>query len=159
MSEAPIATKLKLDERRLGAEVFERIDARAGIVRERRAKAELGWESFGKPGRDPATLGSVAGVIAAAGKWVPHLKIAQLNNNWDQVVGPGVAAHSTVASFTDGVLTIRADSQVWATQLTYLIPQLTAVIREKLAGLDIEEIRVMGGAASGPRTTRRWVRR
>ena len=52
--------------------------------------------------------------------------------------------HSTVAGFTDGVLTIRAESAVWATQLTYMLPQLTSTIRDRLKGLDIGEIRVTG---------------
>ena len=37
-------------------------------------------------------------------------------------------------SLRDGVLTIAAESQVWATQLTFLIPQLTDTITRKLEG-------------------------
>ena len=84
------------------------------------------------------------------------LKLAQLRNHWDQVVGQAIASHSAVADFTDGVLTIRAESTVWATQLTYLIPQLTDTIRRNLKGLTITEIRVTGPAAG---YTRKWARR
>lgn len=62
-------------------------------------------------------------------------------------MGQAIASHSAVADFTDGVLTIRAESTVWATQLTYLIPQLTDTIRRNLKGLTITEIRVTGPAA------------
>lgn len=144
----PIERTLKLDERRLPAEIFERLATRGGyIMRDRKtreANREKAWESFGKPGRDPNTLGSVLDGLADGRRWAPQLKLAQLRDHWDQVVGPAIAMHSTVASVRDGVLTIRTESTVWATQLTYMIPQLTTVIRERLAGLDIQEIRVTG---------------
>lgn len=140
----PIATTLRLDQRTLPAQVFAALDRRALRMRDRKARAEEAWNSFGKPGRDPNRLGSVASLLAADGDWTPHLKIAQLNNHWDQVVGPAVAAHSLVDGFVDGVLVIRADSPAWTTQLTYLIPQLERTIRERLAGLDIRGIRVTG---------------
>ena len=56
----------------------------------------------------------------------------------------------------DGVLTIGTESQVWATQLTYLIPQLEDTIRRNLEGLTVERIRVVGPAAG---YTRKWARR
>ncbi|MBT1162282.1 DciA family protein [Bifidobacterium sp. SO1] len=147
----PIERTLKLDERKLPAQVFERLAQRGGyIMRDRKTREtnrEKAWESFGKPGRDPNTLGSVMAGIANGRHWVPQLKLAQLREHWDQVVGPGIAMHSSVASLRDGVLTIRTESAVWATQLTYMIPQLTATIRERLAGLDIQEIRVTGPAS------------
>lgn len=147
----PIERILKLDERKLPAEVFDRLAKHGGyVMRDRKTQEEnreKAWESFGKPGRDPNTLGSVLGGIAIGRHWVPQLKLAQLRDHWDQVVGPGIAMHSTVASFRDGVLTIRTESPNWATTLTYMIPELTAKIRERLAGLDIQEIRVTGPAS------------
>ena len=85
---------------------------------------------------------------------IAAMRRASRNN--DQVVGQAIASHSAVADFTDGVLTIRAESTVWATQLTYLIPQLTDTIRRNLKGLTITEIRVTGPAAG---YTRKWARR
>ncbi|KAB7790364.1 DUF721 domain-containing protein [Bifidobacterium leontopitheci] len=140
----PVTVTLHLDERKLPAEVFESIAKRAGIRRERRLQAEAAWESFGKPGRDPAKLGSVAGLLAREDHWTPYLKIAQLRTHWDQVVGAAVAQHSQVMGVIDGVMTIRADSAAWATQLTYLVPQFERTIKERLDGLDIQEIRVVG---------------
>lgn len=144
----PIVRVLKLDERRLPAEVFNRLVERGGyIMRDRRAReenSEKAWESFGKPGRDPNSLSGVLSGLAAGRHWVPQLKLAQLRSHWDQVVGPGIAMHSSVADFRDGVLTIRTESPNWATTLTYMIPELTATIRQRLSGLDIREIRVTG---------------
>lgn len=140
----PIADQLHLDQRRLPAEVFNRLASRAGARKDWKAREESAWNNFGKPGRDPGKLGGVMSVIAANGDWIPHLKLAQLRNHWDQVVGPDIASHSVVADFRDGILTIRTESNNWATTLTYLIPQLTATIHERLKGLDIREIRVTG---------------
>ena len=147
MAERPIGLQLNLDPRKLPAQVFARLDARAGVIRNRRQRADLAIASFGKPGRDPTTFSSIAGALALKADWIPHLKIAQLNDHWDRVVGPAIAQHTVVDSYADGVLTIRAQSQIWATQLTYLIPQLTATISERLEGLPISQIRV-----TGPRT-------
>lgn len=156
----PVAVLLHLDQRKLPAEVFERLMVRTDMRRDRERKAEEAWENFGRPGRDPAKLGGVLGTIAGDNHWIPHLKVAQLRTQWNLVVGDVIAAHSQVADFRDGVLTIRADSPVWATQLNYLIPQLTATIRERLAGLDIERIRVTGPQQSRGRYVhmRRWSR-
>ncbi|MEJ5921299.1 DUF721 domain-containing protein [Bifidobacterium thermophilum] len=143
----PIASRLKLDPRKLPAQVFERYTARAGIMRDRERREAEAWENFGKPGRDPNTLASLVTVLARHDNWMPHLKLAQLRNHWDQVVGPQIAQHSQVASWHDGVLTIRTASPSWTTTLTYMVPQLTDTIRERLDGLDIREIKVTGPQA------------
>lgn len=140
----PPVVLLKLDQRKLPAEVYERLASRAGARRERERDAELAWENFGKPGRDPATLGGVLGIIAGEGHWMPHLEVAKLRTQWNLVVGDAIAAHSQVAGFRDGVLDIQAESPVWATQLTYLIPQLTETIRGRLPGLDVQQVVVTG---------------
>lgn len=155
----PVTVTLHLDERKLPAKVFEEIAKRAGIRRERQLQAEAAWESFGKPGRDPTTLGSVAGLIARENHWTPYLKIAQLRTHWDQVVGPVVAQHSQVTGVVDGVMTIRAETPAWATQLTYLVPQFEQIIKERLDGLDIREIRVVGPRPESKRGLYRGGRR
>ena len=152
----PIARQLNLDETKLPAEIFERLSRRGATLKDYRRRREEAIENFGKPGRDPVKLGGVATVIAKNGNWMPYLKISQLNNHWDQVVGPGVAQHSHVVSLRDGVLTIAAESQVWATQLTFLIPQLTDTITRKLEGLPITDIRVRGPSAG---YSRKWGKR
>lgn len=140
----PIAVTLHLDQRKLPAEVFQRFAARAGVFRDRKAREAQAWESFGKPGRDPNHLGDVLAGIAQRGGWTVNLELAQLRNNWDQVVGEAISMHSTVVGFSEGILTIRAQSTIWATQLTYLIPQLSQTIAHRLSDLQIREIRVSG---------------
>ena len=75
MPNPPICETLHLDQRKLPAEVFERISRRAGRYKEREERARQAWENFGKPGRDPQTVGNIFNVIATQGSWTPHLKI------------------------------------------------------------------------------------
>ena len=77
----PITVTLKLDQRTLPAQVFERYARREDSRKIRAIRAELAWENFGKPGRDPVKLGGVATVIAKNGNWMPYLKISQLYNH------------------------------------------------------------------------------
>ena len=146
----PVDVLCQLDPKRLAAQVFDRYGARGEAIRSRALRQEAAWLSFGKPGRDPNMLAGVVSQLAVDDTWTPHLQLAQLRDHWDQVVGPAIAQHSMVSGFAHGVLTIGTSSPAWATQLTYMIPQLTEAIRAQLDALDIEEIRV-----TGPRTPRR----
>ena len=53
----PVARMLKLDPRKLPAQVFQRYAARAGIIRDRQEREAKAWESFGIPGIDPNSVG------------------------------------------------------------------------------------------------------
>lgn len=145
MTNPPVCDILKLDQRKLPAEVFERVSHRAGLLKERERKARLAWENFGKPGRDPQKVGNIFGLIATQGKWTPHLKIAQMQNHWDQVVGRENAMHTYPVSLRDGILTIRCDSPAWTTTMNYMIPELTRIIRRKTRRTDHQR-----GAGDGP---------
>ena len=145
----PIARALQLDPRKLPAEVFGRLVTRAGYAANRAQREEEAWQNFGKPGRDPRTLGGVLDVLASEGSWTINLELAQLRSHWDQVVGSAIAQHSTVIGCAQGILTISTASPAWTTQLTFMVPQLTATIRQRLKDLDISEIRVTGPRAHG----------
>ena len=153
VSPRPIVRALGLDPRKLPAEVFGRLATRAGYIADRAQREEEAWRNFGKPGRDPHTLGGVLDVLAKEGSWTTNLELAQLRSHWDQVVGAAIAQHSKVIGCAEGVLTISTASPAWTTQLTFMVPQLTATIRERLKDLDIQEIRVTGPRAHG------WQRR
>lgn len=139
----PAVEVIGLDQRRLPSLVFEEYTRRAATWKNLQEREEEAWYDFGKPGRDPQRLGSVTSLLAASGRWGPHLKMARLRNRWDTVVGPAIAAHSHVASYREGVLTIQAETTAWATQLTYLVPQLKGKIVERL-GMPVTEVKVTG---------------
>ena len=149
MIEPPLYVTMKLDVRRLPAEVFNRLCARGSARQHRRRREDEAWLSFGKPGRDVSQLSGVVGVLAEQEHWIPGLRIAQLRDHWDLVVGPAIAEHSSVVGLVDGVLTISAASPAWTTQLTFMVPQLTQTIRQRLSGLRIASIKVTGPRAHG----------
>ncbi|MFT8639509.1 DUF721 domain-containing protein [Bifidobacterium sp.] len=143
-NDTPIDLLLHLNVSKLPEQTFRPFAMRGMSVRRLRERSKEAWWNFGKPGRDPNRLGGVLEQIAEQSHWVPHLKIAQLERNWNDVVGPAIASHSHVVSYNRGILTIQASSTVWATQLSYLIPQLQDTIAERLEGLPIERIEVTG---------------
>ena len=74
-------------------------------------------------------------------------------SQWEDAVGPSVAAHARPVSLADGVLTVVVDQPGWATQLRYLtndlLGRLTEVAGEGVVGRI--DIRVDGG----PQTAKR----
>ncbi|RBP99660.1 DciA family protein [Bifidobacterium xylocopae] len=150
----PVDQSLGLDPRKLPAQVFQRFVRRSLDRKSRRRKSESAWEAFGKPGRDPLALASTVESMADHDGWVPHLKVAQLRDHWDQVVGPAIAAHSRVGSYRQGRLVIQASTPVWATQLNYLIPQLKTTVAQRLR-MPVTEVVVAGPGSSRPGP---WVR-
>ncbi|MFT8988542.1 MAG: DUF721 domain-containing protein [Bifidobacterium psychraerophilum] len=140
----PIDQRLQLDVRKLPARTFERFTKRSLSLRLLRERSERAWFNFGKPGRDPNSLAGVVTGIVQQEDWTPHLKIAQLRNHWDSIVGTAIAQHSSVVGYEHGELTIRTESTVWATQLTYLVPQLKNTISQRLGDLPVERITVTG---------------
>ena len=61
-------------------------------------------------------------------------------------------------AYADTVLTVRADSTAWATQLRYLAPQLVAMLNEQLGDGTITRIKVLGPDAPSWKKGRRSVR-
>lgn len=146
----PIVEVLHLDERKVGAQEFDRISTRTGLIAQRTVKREEALENFGKAGRDEESLGHVFRDLITAQGWKPNLQIAQLNSQWDSIVGSVIANNSTVDSLHNGVLTIRSQGPAWTTNLTYMAPEILRKVREKLDGLTIKSVRVVGPQTHGP---------
>jgi predicted nucleic acid-binding Zn ribbon protein len=67
---------------------------------------------------------------------------------WAEIVGPAIERHAEPTSLRSGVLRIRADSPIWATEIRYLATEIQQRTNE-VAGRDVvTEIRVWTG--SGP---------
>lgn len=140
---------LKLDTRKLPALIFEPISAKARKKEDLSYRAEQAWENFGKPGRNPIELGGILQTFASKNRWNKQLSIAKLRVSWNKVVGEVIAQHCEISQIRNGTLIIRAQSAVWATQLSYLLPQLKKKISENLADIEITEIKVIGPTTTG----------
>ncbi|MFC5998865.1 DUF721 domain-containing protein [Quadrisphaera sp. GCM10027208] len=107
-------------------------------------------------GRDPQRVAGVIDRLVAERGWQAPVAVGGVIGRWEQVVGDQVATHCTAEAFADGVLTVRADSTAWATQLRLLTPTLLRRISEELGPGVVERLVVRGPTAPswhrGPRT-------
>ena len=102
----------------------------------------LALQGLGSP--STARRGNVIGAVGA------------VIGRWGEIVGPEIALHCAPLDFVGGVLTVRADSTAWATQLRLLSSSLLARLAQDVGEGTVTEIRVVGpGAPSWSRGQRR----
>lgn len=61
----------------------------------------------------------------------PAREVHRVVDTWPDIVGPAVAAHTTVISLRDGVLTVKVDDAAWATELRWLEPDIRGRLNER----------------------------
>ncbi len=94
----------------------------------------------------PVPLSQVlARVGERAGLGRSALEAGRLWSSWRTIVGDAVAAHAQPSSLREGVLRIRADSPVWATEVGYLAETIRARTNEVLGRDVVAEVRVWTG--------------
>ena len=107
-------------------------------------------------GRDPKLLGDQLDQFVVERGWAVDVAVGAVIGRWPQIVGPDIAQHCTPVDFVEGVLTIRADSTAWATQLRLLSSSLLGRLAEDVGEGTVAELRVVGpGAPSWSRGQRR----
>ncbi|MDO4913264.1 MAG: DUF721 domain-containing protein [Bifidobacteriaceae bacterium] len=144
----PIAQSLGMNGKKLAHQIFVRYIKSSGKRVDWNKIAEESFENFGKEGREPAIFGDVLSVLSNNSLFVVNMKIAQLNIQWETVVGNMIAQHSYVESYNDGVIIIRAQSNAWATNLEYMKDTLLKKIQEELNGLTVSKIIISGPKSS-----------
>ena len=106
-------------------------------------------------GRDPQPVASSIDRLVAERGWQTPVAVGGVIGRWDQVVGAEVAAHCTAETFEDGVLTVRADSTAWATQVRLLAPTVLRRLADELGPGVVDRLVVRGPSAPswhrGPR--------
>ena len=109
--------------------------------------AEDEWRSSPRPVRD-----GLEGLARRLGAPTASA-LGAVFSQWEDAVGPTVAAHAQPVSLADGVLTVAVDQPGWATQLRYLSGDLLVRLRE-VAGEGVVgriDIRVDGGPQKAKR--------
>jgi predicted nucleic acid-binding Zn ribbon protein len=106
-------------------------------------------------GRDPSLLGDQMDRMLLDRGWNVDVAVGSVMGRWPVIVGTDVAAHCTPVTFSEGILTVRADSTAWATQLRMMSSSVLGAL-ETEAGKDVvTELRVLGPSAPswtrGPR--------
>lgn len=99
--------------------------------------------------RPPSAIGeAVEGFIARRG-WSDRLRGTRVFDRWGEIVGENLAGHCEPVRVAAGTLVIRAESQVWATQLHYLTGELLHSAAEVLGPTTVRDIRVVVGPLTG----------
>lgn len=108
-------------------------------------------------GRDPQGLSNVVDRLVKERGWTAPVAVGSVMAQWNQLVGPEIAAHCQPDSFADTTVAVRCDSTAWATQLRLLSPNLLAKFDAELGQGVVTRIHVMGPAAPSWRKGNRAV--
>lgn len=158
-----------------GAGLEERVDdaAAAALARARAAAKAKGLRPGMKPmrrrrpgvpepkrssdGRDPGLLGDQMDRLLLDRGWRVDVAVGSVMGRWPEIVGAEVASHCAPVTFEAGVLTVRADSTAWATQIRLLTSSILGRLEGEVGKGTVSELRVVGPSAPswsrGPRRT------
>ncbi len=109
-------------------------------------------------GRDPQGLGNVVSRLVSDRGWSSPLAVGSVMAQWDDLVGPEIAAHCRPESFEATTLHVRCDSTSWATQLRLLSLSLLAKFDAELGHGVVTKIMVLGPTAPSWRKGYRTVK-
>jgi predicted nucleic acid-binding Zn ribbon protein len=108
--------------------------------------------------RDPQPFATAMDRLTTEHGWEVDLSVHSVLARWPDLVGPDLAAHCHPEGFSEGVLTVRAESTAWATQLRLLAPQLAGRLNAQVGAGTVRNIQVRGPDAPrwshGSRTVR-----
>ncbi|MDU0968100.1 MAG: DciA family protein [Actinomycetaceae bacterium] len=94
--------------------------------------------------RDPKPLQWGLKRVVRDNEWARMLAVAQVAEQWEQIVGPAVAQHCRVELIEADCLKVRTTSTAWAAQMRMMIPQLMHNIDVAVGAGVIEKIIVRG---------------
>jgi predicted nucleic acid-binding Zn ribbon protein len=100
-----------------------------------------------RDGRDPSLLGDQLDRLLLDRGWKVDVAVGSVMGRWPEIVGPDIASHVEPLTFVDGILTVRADSTAWATQMRLLASSLLARIDEEIGAGAVTELKVVGPSA------------
>lgn len=96
--------------------------------------------------REPKAFADLVDDFSEIAGFTEQLSVTGLTFNWAEIVGPELAGHLEVEEFdlNSGILTLKASSTAWATQVRFLTNQLLARISEEVGADVVREITVLG---------------
>lgn len=109
----------------------------------RRLRAESGPP---RADRDPHLVGEEVTKLVASRGWDTEVQVGTVVGRWPAIVGEQVAAHVEVIAFEGTVLTVRARSTAWASQMRLLQSTILGRIEEQVGEGVVTEIVVQGPA-------------
>ncbi|MDP9806340.1 putative nucleic acid-binding Zn ribbon protein [Trueperella bonasi] len=95
--------------------------------------------------RDPKPLSFIYPNIVDRMGWKERLDVGAVSVRWPAIVGPAIAQNCVVEDFSDdGILTLRAKSTSWQTQVRALLAFLDKKLAEELGEGVVKDIVVNG---------------
>ena len=117
-------------------------------IRKRNQRGQaVGAGGYGRDGRDPSLLGDQMDRLLLDRGWRVDVAIGSVMGRWPVIVGADVAAHCTPVTFRDGVLSVRAESTAWATQLRLMSSSILGRLETEVGKDAVTELRVHGPSA------------
>ncbi|MDE0546289.1 DUF721 domain-containing protein [Microbacterium sp. C7(2022)] len=95
-------------------------------------------------GRDPRGIGDVIGDLTRQSGWDKELAREDVVRAWAEVAGVETAERTRPVAFTDGTLTVQADSTAWAKQLQLMRAHILSEIVRRFPEAGVETIRFIG---------------
>lgn len=108
-----------------------------------------GGSGSGASARDPQLLGDSLSFLVQGQGWAENVSVGSVVGRWREVVGDDIADHCEPEAFDQRVLTVRASSTAWATQLSLLSGQILAAIARSVGEGMVDEIVVRGPRGPG----------
>ncbi|XBH21268.1 DciA family protein [Jonesiaceae bacterium BS-20] len=105
-----------------------------------------------KDARDPRLLGDALGKLLVQRGWNQDVAVGGVIGRWPEIAGPEISQHCTAESFENSVLTVRAATTAWATQLRFLSPELIAAVAKQVGPDVVKEIKIL--APDAPKFSR-----
>lgn len=115
-------------------------------ARRRRGQGADAGSAKARTDRDPHLVGEEVDRLVASRAWDAEVQVGSVVGRWPQIVGPDVAANVEVVAFEGTVLTVRARSTAWATQMRLLLSTVLARIEQTVGEGLVTEIHVQGPA-------------
>ncbi|MFM8841342.1 MAG: DUF721 domain-containing protein [Actinomycetota bacterium] len=129
-------------KRDLARELFRSFKDPTGFYRR---KSERKVESEDRRSTtDPLLIKSTLDELVKGRDWEGALAEGNLFSSWSEIVGEEIAEHSDPVTFFEGVLTVRASSTAWATQLNLLKPSILEKIRMNVSDVLVDDLLVVG---------------
>jgi predicted nucleic acid-binding Zn ribbon protein len=101
--------------------------------------------------RDPQSLRHIMGRLMAERGWEAPAAVHGVIENWDRLMGPSIAPYATPVTFEEGILTVRAESDAYATHVRYLASTMLKAFARELGDGVVKQIKVTGPASPGRR--------
>jgi len=100
------------------------------------------WKPLPGEGAEPRPVrDSLPGLAKSLGAPAPAL-LTTVFDRWEEIVGSSIAAHAWPLRIHDGVLRIGVDQPPWATQLTFLGPELLRKLSAATGSTAIDKVEI-----------------